>query len=113
MIANGKLRVRRVIQAGVLLATTSAALALAGLELGSRIDRLAVVFVLDRSRSVERAGEAGATEALREVRAAVEEMDPDDRAGLVVFGAEAATEVVPSPSPPGGSRACPRRRVRR
>ena len=37
------------------------------------------------------------------LRDAVDEMDVDDKAGLVVFGAEAATEVVPSPRPPLGT----------
>jgi uncharacterized membrane protein len=102
---HGGLR-RRAIQACILLATLAAALALAGLELGAPIDRLAVVFAVDRSRSVERAGEAGATRALERVRDSVATMEVDDRAGLVVFGAEAATEVVPSPSPElGGARA--------
>lgn len=90
---------RRVIQSVVLLAVACAALALAGLELGTRVDRLGVVFALDRSRSVERSGETGAEEAVGAMRDAIETMRADDRAGLVVFGAEATTEVLPSPRP--------------
>ena len=95
---------RRAIQGLMVIAAASAALALAGLEIGSRIDRMAVVFLLDRSRSVERAGEQGTAAEVEAMRAALEAMDRDDRAGLVVFGAEAATEVVPSPSPAIGAR---------
>jgi uncharacterized membrane protein len=96
-------RRRRAIQASMLLAVIAATLALSGMELGAEIDRLAVVFALDRSRSVERSGQAGATRALDEIRDAVDTMEVDDKAGLVVFGAEAATEVVPSPRPPVGT----------
>ena len=95
---------RRVIQTAMILASVCAALALAGLEIGSRIDRMAVVFLLDRSRSVERAGEQGTTAAVEQMRGAIETMDAEDRAGLVVFGAEAATEIVPSPSPAVAAR---------
>ncbi len=95
---------RRVIQALVLLGSACAALAFAGLELGSRIDRMAVVFALDRSRSVERSGEQGTARAVEAIRGALEDMEADDRAGLVVFGAEAVTEIVPAPAPPVGPR---------
>jgi uncharacterized membrane protein len=97
---------RRVVQSLMLSSVVAVALALAGLEWGTRLDRMAVVFAVDRSRSVERAGDSGATRALEQVRRATAAMRPDDKAGLVVFGAEAATEVVPSPNPPiGGARA--------
>ncbi|MCZ7680590.1 MAG: VWA domain-containing protein [Sandaracinaceae bacterium] len=89
---------RRVIQGLVLLATASAALALARPELGRRIDRLAVIFVVDESRSVQRASE-GVPEPIAEVRRAVLAMQDDDAAGLVVFGSEPATLVTPSPRP--------------
>lgn len=95
-------RRRRLVQAAMLLGTVCAALALAGLEVGSRVDRLAVVFALDRSRSVERPGEPHSEAAMESIREAVEAMRPDDKAGLVVFGAEASTEVLPSPSPSFG-----------
>jgi len=94
---------RTAIQACMLLAAAAAALAVAGAELGARVDRIAVIFVLDRSRSVERAGQSGTASTVNDIREAIRHMDPDDSAGLVVFGAEAATEVVPSPSPPIGS----------
>lgn len=97
---------RRAIQGALLCAAICAALALARLELGARLDRVAVVFAIDRSRSVDRPGDEGAAHALEETRRAVESMRPDDAAGVVVFGAEAATEVVPSPRPSlGPSRA--------
>ncbi len=89
---------RRVIQGLVLLATASAALALARPELGRRVDRLAVIFVVDESRSVQRASE-GAPEPIAEVRRAALAMQDDDAAGLVVFGSEPATLVTPSPRP--------------
>ncbi len=90
---------RRLVQALMALGVLSAALALGELEWGTRRDRLAVVFALDRSRSVERAADPGAARALAGIRNVIREMRPDDRAGLVVFGAEAATEVVPAPAP--------------
>ncbi len=100
-------RRRIAIQACMVIATLCAALALAGLEAGARVDRVAVVFALDRSRSVERAGQSGSTRALEQIRQAVAAMRPDDRAGLVVFGAEAATEVLPAPRPPIGATRAP------
>lgn len=90
---------RRVVQGLMGMGVLSAALALGELEWATRRDRLAVVFALDRSRSVERAADGGATRALAGIREAIEEMRSDDRAGIVVFGAEAATEVVPGPAP--------------
>lgn len=44
---------RRLIQACMALAAVCAALAIARVEWGTRIDRVATVFVVDRSRSVE------------------------------------------------------------
>lgn len=90
---------RRLIQGSLLLAALCAALALARLEWGTPQDRLAVVFTLDRSRSVERSTDDGAQQALAQARAATETMRDDDVAGVVVFGAEAATEVVPQTHP--------------
>ncbi len=90
---------RRVIQALLLLASLTAALAVAQLEWGTRLDRMAVVFALDRSRSVERSGEDGGAEALASAREGARAMAYDDVAGLVVFGAESATEVMCQPSP--------------
>jgi len=96
--AHGGAR-RRIVQVLMALGVLCAALALGELEWGTRRDRLAVVFALDRSRSVERAADAGAARALAGIRKVIKEMQPDDRAGFVVFGAEAATEVVPAPAP--------------
>ncbi|HJL37126.1 MAG TPA: VWA domain-containing protein, partial [Polyangiaceae bacterium LLY-WYZ-15_(1-7)] len=91
---------RRWIQATYLLAAACAALALGGLELGRRVDRLAVVFAVDRSRSVDHADEG--LDALAAIRAGVEGMEVGDQAGVVVFGAEATTDLLPSVRPPLG-----------
>ncbi|MCB9595204.1 MAG: VWA domain-containing protein [Sandaracinaceae bacterium] len=88
---------RRLVQASLLLAAIGAALALARLEVGRSLDRVAVIFLVDRSRSVE-----GADDPLEPVRRATEAMGTDDLAGLVAFGAVAATEVAPSPRPTFG-----------
>lgn len=101
-------RRHRAIQLSMIAAGLAVTLALAGLELGHRLDRLAVVFVLDRSRSVDdgrvpgREGDATRA-ALAAMRDAVPTMEPGDRAGLVVFGADATTELLPSPEPPFGT----------
>ncbi|MEZ4335459.1 MAG: VWA domain-containing protein [Sandaracinaceae bacterium] len=88
---------RRAVQGLLLLASVAAALALARLEVGRTIDRVAVIFLVDRSRSVD-----GADDPLEAARAATEAMRSDDLAGLVAFGAVAATEVAPSPRPTFG-----------
>ena len=92
---------RRAIQAVVLLATIAAALAFAGLEIGRRIDHMAVVFVLDRSRSVDQGRDEA--ELLASLRESAASMEAGDRAGLVVVAAEAATDRLPSPAPGFGS----------
>ena len=89
-------RRRWLIRGTVATAATTALLALTGLEVGARIDRVAVIFVLDRSRSVERAGMSGATDALAALGRSAATRSADDAVGLVVFGSEAATEVLPS-----------------
>jgi len=89
---------RRAIQGAWLVAAVCAALALARLELGRSIDRMAVIYLVDRSRSAEGADPA----PLDSARASVEAMGSDDLAGLVTFGASAATEVSPSPRPTFG-----------
>jgi Ca-activated chloride channel family protein len=91
---------RRLIQALMSLAIVAAALAIARPELGRAIDRLAVVFLVDDSRSVARG--SSSTEAARAVRASIGEMNEDDAAGLVVFGADTATLIAPSPQPSVG-----------
>lgn len=88
---------RRVIQALLVVAATCAALALARPEIGRTVSRRAVIFLVDRSRSVD-----GAEDPLAMARRAIPGMGAEDLAGLVVFGAEAATEVAPSPRPSFG-----------
>ena len=94
---------RRIIQGSVALAALCAALAAGQLELGRPLDRLAVVFAVDRSLSVggRATGEGAAEgdEALAWVRAAAEHKGSDDLLGLVFFGARAETGQAPSEQP--------------
>jgi Ca-activated chloride channel family protein len=90
---------RRLVQGLLVLAALAAALAVARLERGTALDRVAIVFAVDRSRSVERAGSDGAEASLARVRGSLDGMRSDDLAGLVAFGAESATEVLPQPMP--------------
>lgn len=92
--AHGGLR-RRAIQGTMSIGALSAALALAQPELGRRVERLAVVVLLDESRSV--AEEEG--DVLSALRRSLDAMRDDDLAGLVVFGAEPATLVAPASRP--------------
>jgi len=92
---------RRAIQLVLGLAGLAATLAVGDLQWGHRVDRLAVVYVLDRSRSV--ADEETAENALQRMREANAGMRSGDRAGLVVVGATAATDLLPSPEPPFGT----------
>ncbi len=64
-------------------------LSLAGAQLARAVDDLAVVFLVDGSDSMSRES-AAAAEAF--VRQAVGAMGPDDRAGIVLFGANALVE---------------------
>jgi len=64
-------------------------LSIAGLQWVRASDQLAVVFLVDVSDSVDTAARE---QALAFVRSALAEMEPDDRAGLVVFGANALVE---------------------
>ena len=59
---------RRAVQATMFLAVICAALAIARLEIASRIDRVATIFVLDRSRSVENAASDQRDESLAAIR---------------------------------------------
>ncbi len=88
---------RRLVQLAMGGAALATALALAGLELGKARDRGAARFLLDVSRSVEGAtnGDARRTRLAEATQA----MGAEDVAGLVVFGAEAATEHLPSARP--------------
>jgi uncharacterized membrane protein len=93
---------RRLIQASMGLAALCAALAIGRIEWGTQIDRVATVFVIDRSRSVEQSDRErgdGAEAAFRAVREASESMTRDDLAGVVVFGTDTATESLPQARP--------------
>jgi uncharacterized membrane protein len=73
-----------------------ASLAVAGLDLGKPLDRLTILVVVDRSRSIDLV--PGAEQRVRaDLRIAEQGMGSDDRIGTVVFGAGAATEDPPRP----------------
>ncbi len=87
-------RGRRV--ASLLIRLTLAAclvFALAGMRLALPADRLATVFLLDASDSML---EATSAELVEWARAAVRDMPDGDRAGVVVFGANALVDRLPS-----------------
>ncbi|NMB90707.1 MAG: VWA domain-containing protein, partial [Chloroflexi bacterium] len=69
--------------------------ALAGAQLVSRVDSLAVVFLVDRSDSVSPAAQAA---QLDYVRRSIQDMGPDDQAAIVAFGADALVERPLSPA---------------
>ncbi len=75
----------------VSIAIIAAALAAAGPELGKPLDRLAVITIVDRSRSIELVPNAD-TMVKRNLSFAEEGMREHDVIGSVVFGADAATE---------------------
>ncbi len=79
--------------AGALLAAGGAA---AGVEVGRPLDRLTVLVVVDRSRSIDLVPQAE-TRIARELRAAETSMRADDRIAVVVFGATATVEDPPRP----------------
>jgi uncharacterized membrane protein len=90
--------VRRVL--GELLlsaAVLGCALAAAEPELGRPLDRLTVIAVVDRSRSIDLVVHA-TTRIERELSFAQTDMRDDDLIAKVVFGAHAATEDPPRPS---------------
>lgn len=64
-------------------------LSLAGLQTTQASDKLAVVFLVDASDSIDAAARAQAEAYLR---AALARMSPEDRAGIVVFGRNALVE---------------------
>jgi Mg-chelatase subunit ChlD len=74
-------------------------LALAGLEVVRAVDRLSVVFLLDRSDSIDAAGRAFEAAYVRD---ALQAMGENDAAGVVAFAAEALVDrpVVAEKSPP-------------
>ncbi len=83
-------RAGRLSNALLLLAGVSSLAAFAGPRWGHRIDRLAVIVAVDRSRSMERLPDAEARVARFE-REAAAGMRDGDRLGRVVYGAGAAT----------------------
>ena len=73
-----------------LVLVTLIILALAGPQIQRTADKLAVVFLIDRSDSVSPAMQSAAVEY---VRNAAEEMEDQDQAAVVVFGANALVEI--------------------
>lgn len=86
---------RRFVQVCMALTALFTLAAVGGLELGRDVDRMAVVFVLDRSRSVA-AADGTSTDSFDDVRGALRALASEDAAGVVVFGSEAATERRPA-----------------
>ncbi len=76
------------------VAIIAAALAAAGPELGKPLDRLAIIVVVDRSRSIDLVPNAD-TMVKRNLAFAEQGMREHDLIGTVVFGSEAATEEPP------------------
>ncbi|KAF0242888.1 MAG: hypothetical protein FD180_3690 [Planctomycetota bacterium] len=76
------------------IAVTALALAVAGLRQVRLSDELAVIFVIDRSRSIPAEDEARALEWVQET---AKEAGRREEVGLVVFGREASVEVSPAP----------------
>ena len=70
-------------------------LALAGTQIVQSADRLAVIFLLDRSDSM---GSSAQEAAEQYVRDALAEMNEDDMAGVVLFGGDAQVERPVGPS---------------
>ena len=79
-----------------LAAALCASMAAAGPEVGRPLDRLTVLVAVDRSRSIDLVPHADAR-VHRELEVAEVGMRPDDRLGVIVFAAEAATEDPPRP----------------
>jgi Mg-chelatase subunit ChlD len=82
---TGGVRQRRVLRAAVSLCLI---LALSGVQMRGGQSPLSVMFVLDRSGSVA----VSHAESLREITRLAAPMRAEDRAGLLVFGANAAVE---------------------
>lgn len=85
----------------VSVAVIASALAAAGPEIGKPLDRLAIIAVVDRSRSIDLVPNAD-TMVKRNLAFAEQGMREHDLIGTVVFGADAATE-----EPPRGREALP------
>jgi len=78
------------------LAGLAAALAVCEPELGRPLDRMTVIMMIDRSRSIDLVPAADARVAA-ELRLAEKGMHDDDRIGTIAFAAEAAVEDPPRP----------------
>ncbi|HEY2368766.1 MAG TPA: hypothetical protein VGH87_20360, partial [Polyangiaceae bacterium] len=78
------------------LAGLAAALAVTEPELGRPLDRMTVIMMIDRSRSIDLVPAADARVAA-ELRLAEKGMHDDDRIGTIAFAAEAAVEDPPRP----------------
>jgi uncharacterized membrane protein len=78
------------------LAVLACALAGTSPELGRPLDRMTVVVVIDRSRSIDLVPHAE-QRTLRELAIAEGSMREEDRIGRVVFAADAASEELPRP----------------
>ena len=87
-------RPRRIAAFALHLITIAAlAVSLSGPVVGASGDRVNVLFVLDRSDSLDGLSRAQALETIERV---LQHMGENDTAGLVVFGADASVEVPPS-----------------
>ena len=73
------------------LAATAAAFTVVGVELGQKLDRLAVIVAVDRSRSIDLVPSAG-SRIQQEIRVAEQGMRDGDRIGTLAFGADAMIE---------------------
>jgi len=87
---------RRWVLATRLLGVLCVILALAGLQWPKQVDRMNVVFLLDRSDSLPAAVQQPSWEIVRQWLAG---KPPGDRAGMVVFGRDAAVEFLPVETP--------------
>lgn len=92
----GRLRLLALLAVRLLL-LVALVLALAGLQVGRPVQATATVFLLDASDSVSPAQRAA---ALAYIEQALATAEPDDRMGLIVFGARAVVERVAEPPRP-------------
>ncbi|MEN9579258.1 MAG: hypothetical protein RJA70_2267 [Pseudomonadota bacterium] len=72
-------------------AAGSLGLGVAGIELGTPLDRLAILVAVDQSRSVDLVNDTS-TRITRELQLAELSMRPDDKLGVLVFGSSARLE---------------------
>jgi uncharacterized membrane protein len=87
---------RSLVEGFGMLATLLAGMAVAGLDIGTPLDRLTILVAVDRSRSIDLV--PGAEERIRtDLRMAENGMRERDRIGTIVFASNAATEDPPRP----------------